>query len=58
MNPSATSALETVLTDEKVKFGDGIANRFRDAEVEDALTWLTTDPAYQSGVNALGKPNG
>ena len=33
-------------------------DQFSDAEVEDALTWLTTDPAYQSGVNALGKPNG
>jgi len=33
-------------------------DQFTDAEVEDALTWLTTDPTYQSGVNALGKPNG
>ena len=33
-------------------------DRFSEAEVEDALTWLTTDPAYQSGVNALGNLNG
>jgi hypothetical protein len=33
-------------------------DRFSDSETEDALTWLTTDPAYQSGVHALGNRNG
>ncbi len=33
-------------------------DQFSDAEIEDALTWLTTDPAYQGGVNALGNPYG
>jgi hypothetical protein len=29
-----------------------------DAEVEDARTWLTTDPDYRNAVSALGKSNG
>ena len=29
-------------------------DRLSDAEIEDARTWLTTDSAYQDGVNALG----
>ena len=33
-------------------------DRLSDAEIEDARTWLTTDPTYRSGVNALGSPNG
>ena len=33
-------------------------DQFSDAEIDDALTWLTTDPAYQHGVTALGNPYG
>ena len=33
-------------------------DRFTDAEVEDAHIWLTTDPAYQVAVKALGNRNG
>lgn len=33
-------------------------DRFSDAEIEDARIWLTTDPAYRNGVNALGNAHG
>ena len=33
-------------------------DRFSDAEIEDARTWLTTDSAYQSAVTALGTSHG
>ena len=32
-----------------------VFDRFSESEVEDARTWLTTDPAYRGGVDALGK---
>jgi len=33
-------------------------DRFSDAEIEDSHIWLTTDPAYQVAVNALGNRHG
>jgi hypothetical protein len=33
-------------------------DQLSDPEIEDARTWLTTDPSYQAGVSALGRPDG